>query len=666
MRVNRSLLLSVLLVTVLLGGAVGAVPSLADTGDTMSFTLQPNSSYQSMDLISVTVQVLDASSAPVQGSSVSLALSGGDPGAFLGGTTTELTDVNGNAVFTDLTVDKVGTAYSLVASDPDVSGTLPSDPFDVTPGNADHLAFDQQPPASVQAGDTFTPAVTVDVLDSKGNLVTGATNQVSLGLNGPGSLTGGDPVAAVGGVATFSSLSVDTVGSSDTLTASASGLTGDTSDSFDVTVGPADHMVFTTQPPASVQSDQTIPVTVQVLDVHDNPVAGSTVSLTLSGGDPDATLAGDTAKLTNPSGDAIFTDLSVDKVGTGYTLVASDPAITGTTPSSAFRVTPGAPDHLTFTTQPVDGAVGQPLQPIVVAVQDSEGNQIVGTGKAVLSFANNPGGATLGGDLNKSPSPTTHDWHFTELTINKPAIGYTLTVTAMGLTSAPSSPFTVKGTPKLTISVNHGTIVATSKVTVTVVLTGHAAPCNAHPTVSYIFASDPKTEVPLGEVKPWMPAQCKGTLTLPRSKSGQFVAHVDGDGPYNPADTQTPAVLHVQALVTDILHGGYATRSGYRLFHYQRSCPPAPHKLCPLVSAKVLPPKIGKTVHFYLQALLNGKWVQIASSTNVVHSNGETAVIWFYKNSSVKGIPLRTRAWYGGDSDNLSRFGPWRYFKITS
>src|SRR5438046_183670 len=82
--------------------------------------------------------------------------------------------VNGVAQFTNLRVDKVGTAYHLLATgvlvstqaslDPDTST-----PFDVAPGAPHHLGFRQEPPATAVAGVALAPAVKVEVLDDQGN-----------------------------------------------------------------------------------------------------------------------------------------------------------------------------------------------------------------------------------------------------------------------------------------------------------------------------------------------------------------------------------------------------------------------------------------------------------------------------------------------------------------
>jgi len=108
------------------------------------------------------------------------------------------------------------------------------DPF----GAAASLQFSVQP-SSVLAGATITPAVEVQILDAFGNLVTSATDAVTIAIandpNGGSSVLGGTiPVSAVGGVATFSDLSIDLTGVGFTLSAGSGVLAGATSSAFDV------------------------------------------------------------------------------------------------------------------------------------------------------------------------------------------------------------------------------------------------------------------------------------------------------------------------------------------------------------------------------------------------------------------------------------------------
>ena len=103
-------------------------------------------------------------------------------------------------------------------------------------GPATKLAFTSQP-ANVTSGAPFSTAVTAQ--DAQGNTATGFTGNVTVAITsgtgaGGAHLTGTTTLAAVAGVADFSNLAIDSVGSSYTLTASASGLTGATSAGFDV------------------------------------------------------------------------------------------------------------------------------------------------------------------------------------------------------------------------------------------------------------------------------------------------------------------------------------------------------------------------------------------------------------------------------------------------
>src|SRR5207247_7879822 len=106
----------------------------------------------------------------------------------------------------------------------------------ISAGAAAKLVFTVQPSDAV-AGGAITPAVRVAVDDAQGNSVTTATTSITLaiGVNpASGTLSGTTTVAAVNGVATFANLSINNRGSGYTLTASATTLTGATSNSFNI------------------------------------------------------------------------------------------------------------------------------------------------------------------------------------------------------------------------------------------------------------------------------------------------------------------------------------------------------------------------------------------------------------------------------------------------
>jgi MSHA biogenesis protein MshQ len=104
-------------------------------------------------------------------------------------------------------------------------------------GAANRLAYGVQP-SNTAAGASISPAVTVVVQDQFGNTVTSNTSSISLAIGtnpGSGTLNGTISVAAVAGVATFSTLSINNAGTGYTLFASATNLTGATSAAFNIT-----------------------------------------------------------------------------------------------------------------------------------------------------------------------------------------------------------------------------------------------------------------------------------------------------------------------------------------------------------------------------------------------------------------------------------------------
>src|SRR6266566_2803562 len=208
----------------------------------------------------------------------------------------------------------------------------PPPPPPPPPPAAAKLAFIGQPSNAV-AGAANTPAVQVAVQDAQGKTVTTATTSitVAIGTNpASGTLAGTTTVAAVNGVATFSTLSLDRAAAGYTLTASATGLTAATSTAFNISAGAAAKLVFTVQPSnAAAGAANTPAVQVAVQDAQGNTVTTATTSITLTIGTNPAsgTLAG-TKTVAAASGVATFSTLSLNMVGTGYTLTATATGLT--------------------------------------------------------------------------------------------------------------------------------------------------------------------------------------------------------------------------------------------------------------------------------------------------------------------------------------------------
>src|SRR5207247_33105 len=292
--------------------------------------------------------------------------------------------VAGVATFNDLSIDKVGSGYTLQATGASL-GTV-STAFTISPAAAAKLAFTVQPSAT-QAGATITPAVRVIARDAFGNTATGFTGNVTLTIAtnpSSGTLRGTIPVAAAAGVASFNDLSIDTPGTGYTLTATSGTPTPATSNAFNITPTPpppATHLAFGVQPSgAQVGATITPAVTVAALDASGNTVTSFTgaVSIAIDNNPVGGTLTGN-APVNAVNGVATFANLTIDKVGTGYTLKAPSGTLTQAT-SNAFNITAAPPPpaaHLAFGVQPGTTQVGVAITPAAtVAALDASGNTV--------------------------------------------------------------------------------------------------------------------------------------------------------------------------------------------------------------------------------------------------------------------------------------------------
>jgi hypothetical protein len=286
-----------------------------------------------------------------------------------------------------------------------------------------------------------------------GNTVTTSTANVTLAIT-PATGTAGavltctaNPKAAVAGIATFAGCKIDKAGIGYTLTATSAGLTSATSAAFDIAVGAATKVVYTQQPTAVVAGSAISPaVVVTVQDSVGNTVTSSSATIAVAiGTNPGAGTLSGTVSVAATNGDATFSNLSINKVGTGYTLVASSTGLTSAT-SSTFNVTVGAAAKVAYTQQPNGGAANAvwTTQP-KVTIQDAFGNTIT-TSTANVTLAITPATGTAGAVLTCTANPkaaVAGIATFAGCKIDRAGTGYTLTATSAGLTSAASSAFNV-------------------------------------------------------------------------------------------------------------------------------------------------------------------------------------------------------------------------------
>jgi len=229
----------------------------------------------------VKVAIQDAAGNTVSSAqdAVTLAIGANPAGGTLSGTLT-VAAVNGVATFPDLMIDKAGNGYTLTAAAGGLSGAT-SPGFDVLTGSANRLVFITGP-TDRQVGQTFSPAIQVQVQDAGGNPVVTAFNSITLVSSVTGTLTGGATQNAFLGTATFSNLAITKAGTGYTLTALSSGLVSATTSPFDVAQGATTIAITTRNPGSSVPGQQ---VTVGYDINVTAPAAGSlTGSVTVSDG----------------------------------------------------------------------------------------------------------------------------------------------------------------------------------------------------------------------------------------------------------------------------------------------------------------------------------------------------------------------------------------------
>jgi hypothetical protein len=145
--------------------------------------------------------------------------------------------------------------------------------------------------------------------------------------------------------------------------------------------------------PADVTAGTVITPAVQVelLGADGSPLSNATVEVTVQiGANPGGGRLSGTTQVTSVNGIASFSDISIDRAGSGYTLWASLAELRDT--SSAFAITAGSPAQLAFVSQPVADTARTTLAPFVVEVQDQLGNRIEGAVDMVtVALGDNPG-----------------------------------------------------------------------------------------------------------------------------------------------------------------------------------------------------------------------------------------------------------------------------------
>jgi hypothetical protein len=234
---------------------------------------------------------------------------------------------------------------TLQATVPGVAGATVTFAATAVASTPKTLAFIASPTPAI-AGAPIAPAVVVSALDSLGNTATGFTGNVTVAItSGTGrtgaTLRGTKTVAAVAGTATFDDLSIDSASTGYTLTASTTGLPDATSAAFAIAPGPPAALTFALQPPASAIYQAPFAIVVAAKDSIGNLAPGFTGTVTVGiGTNPAGGTLGGTVAQTATGSVATFSDLSLDNIGSGYTLVVTSSGLSSATSSAVNIVAP--------------------------------------------------------------------------------------------------------------------------------------------------------------------------------------------------------------------------------------------------------------------------------------------------------------------------------------
>jgi uncharacterized repeat protein (TIGR03803 family) len=306
--------------------SITVVPAAASQ---LAVSQQPTAAVAGQAIGPVIVDVEDAFGNLVTTDTSPVTITTSD-GAAVSGTTT-VSAVAGVATFADLSVGEAG-LHTLSAADGSLTPATSSG-FSIIPNVAAQLVFDQQP--TTTAAGLAIGVVTVDVDDAFGNLITSDTSPITVSNNDTAALNGTTTASAIGGVATFSALSIQRSGTH-TLTASDGNLGSGTSNPFIITPGAATQLVVVGQPTSATVGQSIGAVAIEVEDAFGNLAASNQSNVTLSAELTGAVSAGvssagsaltGTTTLAARNGVAVFDGLSIATDG-NYSLSATDAALT--------------------------------------------------------------------------------------------------------------------------------------------------------------------------------------------------------------------------------------------------------------------------------------------------------------------------------------------------
>ncbi len=384
---------------------------------------------------------------------------------------------------------------------------------------AKQLVFAQEPPSSTTAGAGFS--ITVQIHDANGQVITGDNSIITLSLAGTagGTLGGTISVAAVNGVASFTNLSIITLGTY-TLDATASDDTPATSSTITITPDTTSAHLQLVQPADPILVGGTLsPIVFEVQDQFGNVITSdtSTVTLGIASG-PGGAVLGGTTTVTPVDGVVTFTAIKPSTAGT-YTLSATAAALPVQTPAQFSLDVAQAVTTITRGSMGASFVFGKTIS--IPTTAKSTVPSVPFTGSVLLLDANNDVLAT-------APFPATGSPKFSVTGLV--AGTYDCTISYPGdanHTAASTTRFTFKVTPATTntlLQVNSKTLYPGMPLTLTATVDSTGAPFLAH-TGTITFKSGSTT---LGTVNV-VNESASLTIPTPAVGSKSFTAVYSGD-----------------------------------------------------------------------------------------------------------------------------------------
>lgn len=423
---------------------VNALPVIPPGPTKMVFLQQPTDAVAGAAIappVRVALQNDAGQTVTTASGAVSIALAQNAAGVALGGTRMVMAE-NGIATFSDLSLDRVGLAYTLVVS----AGTLPnvtSAPFNIAAGAPTVLAFAEEPGDGV-AGEFLDPAPVLELRDRLGNRATAASaltlqytaTRTPADARCP-AVTGTLNLAAGSSQVSIEDLSLTCSGAY-VLTATGTGLSTATSRGFTVRAAAVDH--FSLQASAATVTAGTGPqLTVTALDFFENVVVDFAGTVRFTSTDERATLPAATAFVTSDQGRRSFTGVTLRTAGLQTLTVEEESSLS--MGQADVTVTAAAASKIAFT-GPASGTVRAALVFNPPQVTDAFDNpSLTFTGPITLALTPSAGALTGTTTVNATEGRAA----FADLAITNEGTGYTLTAstTTAGVASTTSAPFNV-------------------------------------------------------------------------------------------------------------------------------------------------------------------------------------------------------------------------------